>query len=283
MEALSAAGIPVYSERGRGGGFALVPGYKPDVEQLTSEEARALFAAGDRAAADALGLGRSFGRALEKLAAGLPDDEHRQVAYLQDRIVLDAGGWHRDPDEVRFLADVQAAVLEDQRIRIRYQSKAAASPGERTVDPWGLLQVGATWYLIAAHRGRPRSYRISRISEVVRLGERSRRPPDLDLRQVWREMRDDFRRAPSVEIVIRVHRPRLPMVLRSLSVTTLGAPEPVTDDPDSVRLQVRSQHAAAAMLVGFGAEVDVITPTTLRDNIVAIAQEAREHHRHGPR
>ncbi|WP_455566388.1 helix-turn-helix transcriptional regulator [Nocardia fusca] len=72
----------------------------------------------------------------------------------------------------------------------------ADAPGDRTVDPWGLLQVGTTWYLVAAHRGRPRSYRVSRISAVRRLGEPSRRPPDLDLHRVWRQMRDDFRGRP---------------------------------------------------------------------------------------
>lgn len=279
MEALSAAGIPVYAERGRGGGYALVPGFEPDVEQLTSEEARALFLGGGRGTADALGLGGSFGRALQKLATGLPADEHRLVTHVQDRIVLDAGGWHRDPRELNALAEVQGAVLDDERIRIRYQSKAAATPGERTVDPWGLLQVGTTWYLVAAHRSRPRSYRISRITAVRRLGTPSRRPPDLDLRHVWRQMREDFRSAPSIEIVLRVHRPRLPMVLRSLSVTALGEPQLVTGDDSAISLRVRSLHAAAAMLVGYGTEVDVVAPTALRAEIVAIAETAREHHR----
>lgn len=282
MDALSAAGIPVYAERGRGGGFALVPGFEPDAEQLTSEEARALFVAGGRGAAEALGLGSSFCSALHKLSTALPDEQHRVVTHVRDRIVLDSGGWHRDPAALHALADVQAAVLDDERIRIRYQSKTAAAPGERTLDPWGLLQVGTTWYLVAAHRGRPRSYRISRISAVRRLGEPSRRPPDLDLRQVWEGMRDDFRRAPGTEIVLRIHRPRLPMVVRSLSVTALGDPQPVADDPDVHSVRVRSLDAAAAMLVGFAAEVDVIAPPALRDRIVAIAAAARDHHRGPP-
>ncbi|MEU1982223.1 YafY family protein [Nocardia sp. NPDC019395] len=283
MDALSTAGIPVYAERGRGGGFALVPGFEPDVEQLTSAEARALFVAGGRGTAEALGLGGSFRSALHKLAAGLPDDAHRLVTHVQDRILLDAGGWHRDPDTLDALGDIQAAVLDDERIRIRYQSKAAAAPGDRTLDPWGLLQVGTTWYLIAAHRGRPRSYRISRISAVRRLGEPSRRPPDTDLQKVWQRMRDDFRRAPATEIVLRIHRPRLPMVLGSLSVTTLGDPRPVAGDPDVLSIPVRSLRAAAAMLVGFGAEVDVIAPDILREKIIEIAEGAREHHRDAAR
>ncbi|WP_280424217.1 helix-turn-helix transcriptional regulator [Nocardia carnea] len=279
MDALSTAGVPVYAEHGRGGGFALVPGYEPDVEQLTSEEARALFVAGGRGTAEALGLGGSFCSALHKLASALPDHEYRLVDHVRERIVLDAGGWHRDPDTLDALAAVQAAVLDDERIRIRYQSKEAAAPGERTVDPWGLLQVGTTWYLVAAHRGRPRSYRISRISAVRRLGTTANRPPDLDLRKVWEQMRDDFRRVPGTEITLRIHRPRLPMVLRSLSVTVLADPQPAAGDPEVFSVQVRSLRAAAAMLVGFGPEVEVIGPAALREEIVAIAERARDHHR----
>lgn len=278
MDALSAAGVPVYAERGRGGGFALVPGFEPDAEQLTGAEAHALFVAGGRGAAEALGLGDSFCRALHKLSTALPDDQHRLVTHVQDRIVLDAGGWHRDPDTPDALAEVQAAVLDDERLRIRYQSRQAAAPGERTVDPWGLLQVGTTWYLVAAHRGRPRSYRVSRISAVRRLGEPSRRPADLDLREVWQRMRDDFRREPATEIVLRVHRVRRVMVLRSLSVTALGDPRPVAGSAEMFTLRVRSLDAAAAMLVGYGEEVDVVAPAVLRDKIVAVADIARAHH-----
>ncbi|WP_280406695.1 helix-turn-helix transcriptional regulator [Nocardia carnea] len=279
MEALSTAGIPVYAEHGRGGGFALVPGYEPDIEQLTSEEARALFVAGGRGTAEALGLGASFCSALHKLASALPDDEHRMVTHVRERIVLDTGGWHRDPAALDALADVQAAVLDDERIRIRYQSKEAAAPGERTVDPWGLLQVGTTWYLIGAHRGRPRSYRISRISAVRRLGTPAARPPDLDLRKVWERMRADFRAVPGTDIVLRIHRPRLPMVLRALSVTMLEEPRPAPGEPDVFRVRVRSLRAAAAMLVGFGAEVEVIAPDALCAEIIEIAEDARAHHR----
>lgn len=281
MDALSTAGIPVYAERGRGGGFALVPGFEPDVEQLTSAEARALFVAGGRNAADALGLGASFGSALGKLSTALPDEDHRLVTHVQDRIVLDAGGWNRDPETLEALAEVQAAVLDDERIRIRYQSKAAVRPGERTVDPWGLLQTGTTWYLIAAHRGRPRSYRISRISAVRRLGDPSRRPPELNLRQVWEQMRDDFRCVPATEVVLRIHRPRLPMVLHSLSVIMLGDARPVDGETDVLCVPVRSLDAAAALLIGFGPEIDVLAPAALREHMVARAERARDHHRAG--
>lgn len=282
MEALSAAGVPVYAERGRDGGFALVPGFEPDVEPLSEAETQAVFLAGGQHAAEMLGLGDSFTAALRKLATRLPDDDHRRVEHVRERIVLDAGSWLRDRVEPDALVEVQRAVLADERIRIRYQSRAASRPGTRTVDPWGMLQVGTTWYLIAAHRGRPRTYRIARIHDVTRLGEPCRRPPDLDLRQLWEQLREDFRSVPATEVVLRVHRPRLPVVLGQLRVTMLGEPSYVDDDPELVRVPVRNLDGAAAALAGFGDEVTVLAPPALRELIVQRAERAVAHHRGAP-
>ncbi|WP_455566387.1 WCX domain-containing protein [Nocardia fusca] len=88
-----------------------------------------------------------------------------------------------------------------------------------------------------------------------------------------------FPGAPATEIVLRVHRSRLPLVLRSLAVTALDDPEPVAGEPDVYRLRVRSMEGAVAMLVGFGAEVDYVAPAELRDRIIAIAEAVGEHHR----
>ncbi|KJY32879.1 transcriptional regulator, partial [Streptomyces katrae] len=43
LEALAASGIPVYSQRGRGGGWSLVGGARTNLTGLTAEEIRALF------------------------------------------------------------------------------------------------------------------------------------------------------------------------------------------------------------------------------------------------
>ena len=70
IEALSTAGVPVYAERGRHGGFALLPGYSTDLTGLTHDEALALLVAGSRG--DGAGMAPALASAMRKVVAGLP-------------------------------------------------------------------------------------------------------------------------------------------------------------------------------------------------------------------
>ena len=71
-EALSAAGVPVYAERGRTGGIRLLPGYRTDVTGLTEDEARALFVLSTGGAQDDLGLGNAARSAVLKVMRAVP-------------------------------------------------------------------------------------------------------------------------------------------------------------------------------------------------------------------
>lgn len=60
IEALSAAGVPVYAERGRHGGFALLPGFRTELTGLNHDEALALLAAGSGRGEQVFGLGSAL-------------------------------------------------------------------------------------------------------------------------------------------------------------------------------------------------------------------------------
>ncbi len=224
VEALSAAGVPVYSERGRNGGVALLTGHRTDVVQLSAlsvEEARALFAYGGRGGPEDAAL-RS---GLRKLLAALPATQRPEVERASERVVVDPTGWRRPAEDVPALSAVRDAVWADERLRLRYRSADAPRALTCTVDPYGLLAKAGVWYLIAAHRHRPRLYRVSRIEQVLRTGEPADRPPDLDLQALWRRLRADFEESPAaVDVTLVVRADRTAMLLRMVAAQLAGRP-----------------------------------------------------------
>lgn len=282
LDALSLAGVPVYAERGRSGGFSLLAGYRPDVEDLSGEEARALFVAGGAGVADALGLGDAFTQALRKLSTGMPEHQIGQVGHAMERIVIDPGGWGGSVRHPPALTTAFDAVQRDQRLLIHYHAVSSGQGGRRTVDPWGIVLAGTTWYLIAAHRGRPHTYRISRIERAEIMPAPVRRPARLDLLATWQELRDRWQERPSYPIELRVERAQADLVLRQLRFVLRG--EPAVDeighhtgDEETDQLRIRAEvttlRGVVGMLLGFGAWVQVIEPPELRALMRQVAHE----------
>ncbi len=281
VDALSLAGVPVYAERGRAGGYALLPGYRPDTESLRPEEARALFVAGGSSVADALGMGPDFERALRKLATGLPTDQTREVGEVLQRLVIDPGGWGREPTpQPTAMATVVAAVQADRRLRLSYRSQGSTHAKLRTVDPWGLVLAGSTWYLIATHRGAPHTYRIDRMEHAVELTEPANRPAGLDLLAVWHDLRAAWRERPTHPVRLRVTRAQRDMALRQLDMVLMGEPQVRDDDEYSLIVaEVSSLRGVVGVLLGFGSWVEALEPVELRELMVSVAEEARALYR----
>lgn len=209
VEALSAAGIPVYAERGRHGGFALLPGFTTDLTGLTPAEAVALLGSGATSTPGALGLGTEFASAMRKIVAALPDAAREQATDAAGRVLVRRGGWLRDTDDgatTDVLTAVQRAVFGGVRLRVRYRAgtRPGAEPGpaaERVVDPVGLVQAAGRWYLLALRDGEDRTYRVSRIEEAEPLAEPAHRPEGVDLEELWLRRREDFRaRRPGLRV-----------------------------------------------------------------------------------
>jgi predicted DNA-binding transcriptional regulator YafY len=273
IEALSAAGVPVYTERGRLGGVALLPGYRTDVSGLTADEARALFAFGGRGGPD----DGSLESALRKLLASLPEGRRPEVLAAGRRVVVDPTGWRREPDDPPALAAIREAVWADRRLRLRYRTSDAPVARSYTVDPWGLLAKAGSWYLIAAHRNRPRLFRVSRIQSAEQTGEPADRPADLDLEETWRRLRGDLESvAAPIAVELRIRRGLTARVLRLAAAQLAGPAGTPEVDPDRptwerVTLPFRAVGAARAALLGFGADVEVLSPPEVRTDFVATA------------
>src|SRR5262249_14005066 len=165
LDALSAAGVPVYAERGPGGGCLLRPGYRTDLGGLNESELASLFAGTAERALDALGLGAQLQSALLQLEAGLPRSRRAEVGRARARVYVDAAGWFGTDERPVHLGALREAVFADRKVRLTYQ-RGDGSETRRTVEPLGLVVKGGIRYLISGAKGSMRVYRISRIRSM---------------------------------------------------------------------------------------------------------------------
>lgn len=273
LEALSTAGIPVYSQPGRGGGWQLLGQARTNLSGLTEPEARALFLL--------LGPGATKApetrSALRKLLRALPETFRAEAAAAADSIVVDAQGWGETsaprPEWVDLL---QTAVIRRRVVRIRYAGRTSGE-GERSVAPWGLVDKDGLWYLIAGtDRGR-RTFRVDRIQEATLTAEEAVRPDDFDLQEAWDEVVDTVEERRSlVSADVLVTERLAPVVLDQFGRN--GAA--VGSDGDRVRLRVSAHtaRAVAEQLAGFGAAVQVLGPEAVRTELASIGAELLSAH-----
>ncbi|MFI6675865.1 helix-turn-helix transcriptional regulator [Kribbella sp. NPDC050470] len=281
MEALSAAGVPVYTERGRNGGCVLLPGYRADVSGLTPREAQALFAWSGRAAlSEELGLRDALQSAMGKLSSTLPLELQGDAEALSGSIVVDRRRWFAEAEDTGALPVLRQAVVTRRRVRLLYASASAGRPQRRTVDPWGLVEQAGRWYLVAAHRGVARMYRVSRVQEVDVLEEVADRPAELDVQAEWERLRSGLEQnmPVGVEVVVRV-RPEAVDQVRRIASPMLVKGEQARDVPSDdgwprLAMHFRVREAACGVLLGFADNVEVLEPPEIRARMLELATAA---------
>ncbi len=276
MDALSAAGIPVYAERGPHGGYRLMDGYRLRPPALTAAEAGALWLSGLPNAAAVLGRGADLASAQMKLLAVMGPDQQAETTRIQELLFVDQPGWFGATDAPEYLSHVWAAVWAGAIIRVRYQSWTAETA--RTLEPLGMVLKGGTWYLVARdpERPAPRTYRVSQIRDYACIGQRVSRPADFDLVTYWQAASAAFvQRIYSREAIIRV----APTAVRDLhhlgsAVYLAGLQEVAAEDGDGwrhFRLPFENVREAARDFVRLGGDVEVLAPAELRAEVVQVA------------
>jgi predicted DNA-binding transcriptional regulator YafY len=281
VEALSAAGVPVYAERGRHGGFALLPGYSTDLTGLTDDEALALLVAGTRGVAPDPGTGRALASAMRKVVAALPRERRASATQDAGRILVRQQGMvgrsQEDPDpapeaEAR-LAALRRAVFAGRKVRIRYAAADAAAdapPRWRTVDPVGLVNARGRWYLLATRDGADRTYRLSRLHEVEELAEPAQRPEGVDLEQAWKERVERFAATmPGLVATVLVRASSRAALVRTARAVV--AEEVHGTGWLRVEVEFTGFDHALAMVWALGPDAEAVEPAELR---VALAERA---------
>ncbi|MFJ9380985.1 helix-turn-helix transcriptional regulator [Streptomyces sp. NPDC101455] len=272
-QALAEAGVPVYADRGRAGGYRLVGGYRTRLTGLGRSEAEALFLSGVPGALREMGLEDAASAARLKVSAALMPSLSDASHAAAQRFHLDAPGWFTEPKTPELLPAVADAVWDDRRMVARY--RRADSDVERELEPYGLVLKAGVWYLCARVAADPDSYRVYRIDRftVVEPGaERFVRDPDFDLPAFWEERAEQFARSIlRAEVVVRLSANgarRLPYAVDPVAareaLDAAGEPDPDDDGWVTVTLPVESEEVAHSQLAGLGPDVEVLTPESLR-------------------
>jgi predicted DNA-binding transcriptional regulator YafY len=270
LEALAAAGIPVYAERGRRGGWRLVEGYRAQIPPLSASELGALTVLGASDTLAGLDLGGALQQALHKLSAALPRAQ-QDAAHIAQRLHIEAGGWFQASEPLPWLEAVQQAVWHDQVLQMTY-TRADGSTSPREVAPYGLVVQAGVWYLVGDTAAGLRVFRLGRVQQATPTGATFTRPADFDLAAAWRDLRGQFlTQTTRYPATVRIHPDLFPIVRQVLG---LPADLPVTAEPDGwlrVVLAFDSLEAAQFHVLGFGAGVEAVAPPALR---AAVRQEA---------
>ena len=273
IDDLAASGVPVYADRGRNGGFALLDGWRTRLNGLTPSEAETLFLSGLPGPAAELGFGEAMADARLKLLAALPAERRADAARVGMRFHLDPRAWYREADEAASLSAAAEAVWGGRRARIRYESWKAEV--EREIAPLGLVLKAGVWYLVAlAGKGAPRTYRVSAISRFTLLDETFERPRDFDLAAYWSDWTADFeRRLQSGTATVRLT-PR--GVERAVELGAAAARAAAAAKPDAagrrtIDISVEAVSHAVGDLMKLGAEIEVLAPAELRRAMAAAA------------
>ncbi|MBF6190375.1 MULTISPECIES: helix-turn-helix transcriptional regulator [Nocardia] len=279
IEALSAAGVPVYAERGRHGGFALLPGFQTELTGLNHDEALALLVAGTRRGARTFGLGSALASAMLKVVDALPESHRAIASDAAQRLLIDPETdllsrrlvAEEVPDAI--VTEIRRAVFAGHKLRIHYAA-VDQTPMWRTVDPIGLVTARGQGYLLATRSGADRTYRLSRVLAAEELPEPAQRPDRVDLDRAWQEHSTRFRMGgDQVTVLVRVD----PARRDALVSTALTVRAEESDADGRLRLEVTFQDARHAewALWELATDAEALAPqwlrTSLRDRAAAIA------------
>ncbi len=271
LDALGMAGLPVYSQQGRNGGWALAGGGRTDLSGLTAAEARALFLV----AGPASSATPDVRAALRKLVRALPEPFRSDAEAAAGAVVVDPAAWGGSAP-VRpappYLDLVQRTVIEGEQVRLGYVARDR-SPSERTVHPLGLAAKGRAWYLVADTEAGLRTFRIDRITSAEPTGERVVRPAGFDLAEAWQLIADEVEQRRTASWMRGTASPEVIYILREIFGRWLRIGPTEADGRVPIEVGGSSDRAMVAQLAGFGAMIEITDPPEARSRLAAIGAE----------
>lgn len=269
LESLSAAGVPVYPQPGRGGGWQLVGGARTDLSGLSATEAQALF----RLVGPAAAVSKDARAALRKLVRALPPPFRPEAEAAASATVIDPTRWGERPSDRPLLVDsLQDAVIARRKVHLTYTSSAKDTT-ERLVDPWGLVDKDDVWYLVAGTDRGQRTFRVDRIVEAEPTDLPADRPDDFALDTAWQQVVGEVERRRSRTWATVLVETRFVPVLRNQFGRHCRTDDELADGRSRVRLGAPTPLDIARHLAGWGGLVEVVEPRSVQKELARIGAE----------
>ncbi|EPG66166.1 helix-turn-helix transcriptional regulator [Leptospira wolffii] len=266
MEALSAAGVPIFAERGIGGGWSLSDGYRTNLTGFKKEEVLSLFLLQSSRVLEDLGKKKDFDSAFIKLLAALPPAYKKDAETARQRIHIDGAGWNRAIRDLPLLPVLQDAVWEERKLKIVYEKDGKQE--SRLLEPLGLVAKDTIWYLVARRSREMRVYRISRIIEAKITEERFERPKKFDLAKYWEEWLVEFRsRLPQYLAKIRIKEEDA-VKIKNLPYAKIKNVSPPRKGFVIYELDLEAKEWALGMMLYLGEAGVVLEPQELKDAVL---------------
>jgi predicted DNA-binding transcriptional regulator YafY len=277
LEALSAAGIPVYPQAGRGGGWSLIGGARTDLSGLSAPEAKALFLLVGPAAAVSV----EARAALRKLVRALPSTFRADAEAAASATMIDSTRWgERDRERPETVNRLQDAVIRQRRVRLTY-TNSARQQSQRMVDPWGLVDKDDIWYLLAGTDRGQRTFRVDRIVDAEVTAEPASRPDDFTLADAWQEVVDEVEQRRSRTWATVLIPTRFVPILRDHFGRHCRADAELDDGRTRVHLAAPTPLDIARNLAGWGALVEVLEPASVQHELARIGTELADRYAEG--
>ncbi|WP_243297113.1 helix-turn-helix transcriptional regulator [Bacillus litorisediminis] len=277
MEALTTAGIPVVADRGKTGGWRLMEQYRTNLTGLKVNELKSLFLTPSAQLLNDLGLTKEWEEARQKLLASVPSIFQKEAGNVWERIYVDTSTWRQSPVKVESFQILQQSLWDEKKLQIRYE-RADGETVDRIVEPLGLVAKGSTWYLIASANGEIRNYRASRIIAASVTAETFSRPEGFNLAEYWQDSTDQFIKAlPKYEVDVEMSASIVPRIkFTGRFVQILHTQSPTKNGWIPANLCFETEQEACEFILGFGDQIRILSPKTLRKTVYQMAKATVE-------
>ncbi|KPL78297.1 hypothetical protein ADN00_07510 [Ornatilinea apprima] len=278
MLALTTAGVPVYMQRGPGGGCALLDSYRTTLTGLSDPELRALFMLSIPAALRQLGMGSHLEAALQKLLAAQTSQRQQTSVNVRQRVLIDPGSQAHSLSPQPQLYTLHQAVWQEKMVLLRLRLSFGQT-AEGRFAPYGMVFDDQNWRLVVEDpRGLMRAVDCEQILEARLLDEPFSRRADFDLHLFWSQWKEKQLAAkPSLQVTLRI----VPQWASELPLN-FGLPynqllrqasPPLPDGSCLLTLSFNDLETARSFVLSLGAAVEVLEPLALRLSVIDFARQ----------